>query len=82
MKIHYSAMFDDKEMSYHGEFEVTATHKQIQANIPRVTSVAIGKCKEKCEQEFNIKFEAMRFFEVYYYHEKKEVLIFKKVKEV
>lgn len=81
MEIHYCAMFDGFEMSYHGEFEVTATHKQIQANIPRAVSVAIGKCKEKCEQAFNIKFETMRFFEVYYYHEKKEVLIFKKQKQ-
>lgn len=74
MLIHYSAMFDGFEISHHGEFEISATHEQIQANIPRVTSAAIGKCKEKCEQEFSIKFETMRYFEVYYYHKKKEVL--------
>ena len=69
-------MFDDKKMSYHGEFEATATHEQIQANIPRVVSVAIGKCKEKCEQEFNIKFETMRFFRGVFLRKQKEVQIF------
>lgn len=81
MKIHYCAMFDDKEMSYHGEFEVQATPAQIREQKDRVVSAAVGFLKKKCEEEFNADFEKLKFFEVYFYEDKEEVQIFKKIKQ-
>lgn len=80
MKIHYCAIFDVHPPSYHGDFDITATPQQIFENRDKITSVAIAHLKQKCEY-FGKKFEDLIFFEVYYYNEKKEVLIFKKQKQ-
>ncbi len=74
-------MFDDKKMSYHGEFEVQANPAQIREQKGRVVGAAIGFLKKKCEEEFNADFEKLKFFEVYFYENKEEVQIFKKIKQ-
>lgn len=74
-------MFDDKEMSYHGEFEVQASPAQIREQKDRVVGAAIGFLKKKCEEGFNADFEKLKFFEVYFYKDKEEVQIFKKIKQ-
>lgn len=74
-------MFDDKKMSYHGEFEVRATPAQVREQKDRVVSAAIGFLKKKCEDGFSTDFEKLKFLEVYFYENKKEVQIFKKIKQ-
>ena len=81
MTIHYSAEFEALEMTYHGEFEVTATEEQAKQQTDRVVSIAVGKLKHKCIC-WEIDFETMNKFQVYYFNRetKSEVLIFKKEK--
>ena len=81
--IHYSAKFAGKNESYHGEFEVTATNEQIEAQKEHVTNIAVGKLREKCTQVWGIDFATLTKIEVYFYSRKqpKEILIFKKEKQ-
>ena len=81
--IHYSAKFAEKKESYHGEFEVTATQGQIEAQTEHVTNIAVGKLREKCTQVWGIDFATLTKIEVYFYSrtQPKEILIFKKEKQ-
>ena len=81
--IHYSAKFAEKNESYHGEFEVTATQEQIEAQKELVTNIAVGKLREKCTQVWGIDFVTLIKIEVYFYsrEQPKEIIIFKKEKQ-
>lgn len=83
MEIHYSARFSELENSYHGHFEVNGTQQQVEAQTDRVTSLAVAKLREKCETVWEIDFNTLTKFEVYFYSREKpkEVLIFKKEKQ-
>lgn len=81
--IHYSAKFAGKNESYHGEFEVTATQEQIEAQSEHVTNISVGKLREKCAQVWGTDFLTLIKIEVYFYsrEQPKEILIFKKEKQ-
>ncbi len=81
MKIHCSAKFSDKTETYHNDFNIEVLESQITELSDKITNLAIGKFKAKCEEVFEINFAAMVFFEVYFYDkESKEINIFKKEK--
>ena len=81
--IHYSAKFAGKDESYHGDFDVTATQEQIEAQKEHVTNIAVGKLREKCSQVWGLDFATLTKIEVYFYsrEQPKEILIFKKEKQ-
>ena len=76
--------FAGKDESYHGDFEVTATQEQIEAQKEHVTNIAVGKLREKCTQVWGIDFSTLTKIEVYFYSREKpkEILIFKKEKQI
>jgi hypothetical protein len=83
MKIHCTAQFEGQLFNYHDAFdagvvEADFQNEQIRTNI---TNLAIQKIKYKCDNYFNIDFNKMISFEVYYYNQEKEIQIFKKVKQ-
>jgi hypothetical protein len=81
MKIHCSAKFSDKTETYHNDFNIEVLESQIARLSDKITNLAIGKFKAKCDEVFEIDFAAMVFFEVYFYDkESKEITIFKKEK--
>lgn len=81
--IHYSAKFAGKDESYHGDFEVTATQEQIEAQKEHVTNIAVSKLREKCTQIWGLDFATLTKIEVYFYSrtQTREILIFKKEKQ-
>ena len=81
MKIHSSAKFTGKIENYHNDFDIQLTDKQIIENSAKITNLAIGKFKQKCEKNFEVDFGEMYFFEVYFYDQEKEIEIFKREKE-
>lgn len=82
ISIHFSARFDGLENLYHGNFEVSATQQQIEAQKQHVTNIAVGKLREKCINEWKIDFETLNKIEVYFYSriQPREILVFSKEK--
>jgi len=81
MKFHTTAKFNGHPLGYHYIFEVDIQKEQIEGVIKGITNLAIKGMKEKCRDVFMIDFEEMHSFEVYYYENAKECIIYKKVKE-
>ena len=80
MKIHSSAKFENKKISFHNVFELKKDAVTILENKEKVTNLAISNFKEKCEEYFKIEFSQMNFFEVYFFNEGQEIKLFKKEK--
>lgn len=82
MKIHYSARFKDKEISYHGDFLLNASAKRILEEKNTVVRFAISDIKGKCENYFKVDFKTMTFFEVYFFDKNSgdEISLFAKTK--
>lgn len=82
MKIHISAKFSTSYLRFHDEFDLEASEIQLLENKEKVATFAISSIKKKCEEYFESEFGTMVFFEVYFFVNGIEKLIFKKEKTV
>jgi hypothetical protein len=80
MQIHYSAKFNGRENLHHGFIDLNIEKNQIEKESEKIVSKAIGNLKFKCEKAFNVDFQTVEFFEVYYFDDNKEISIFRKDK--
>ena len=81
MNINCSAKFDNKDLTFHHDFDIEITMQQLQSNKEKVVNLAVQRFKQRCTEYFKIEFSTMIFFEVYFFQGENEVELFKKVKE-
>ena len=86
MKIHISAKFSTSELSFHDDFTLQLSIKQITEQIEKIKGLAIQRFKRKCDEYFKIGFADMVEFRMYWFdpskdYDKQEMVLFEKKKE-
>lgn len=81
MFIHASAKFEGSEFGFHNKIELNLPEEKVPDFQKKITNLAIGKFREKCENYFKIDFNKMTFFEIYYFYKGKEIHVLKKEKK-